>query len=342
MSARSPGSGPASAPPDAAASGRSAAGELPARASPEPQTARAVLMIRPAHFGANPETAASNRFQAAQGGTDDAAVAAAAQTELDALAGTLERCGIDVHVLPGRRAPVCPDEVFPNNWFSTHADGTLVRYPMLAPNRRLERRDDLVDALRHAGYAVRRTIDLAGLESRGLFLEGTGSLVLDRAARIAFACASARTSPEAVRVFCERLGYMPVIFDAVDSDGHAIYHTNVMMSVGSRFALVCAAAIRDPDARRRVLDALGRAGKQIIEIGYPQLEAFACNLLELRGRHGPVIALSQRALGSLEPAHRRALERHGSLAPAPIDTIETFGGGSVRCTLAEIHLPRGG
>lgn len=337
MSARAPGSGPSSARPDAVTND-----PLRASAAPEPQTARAVLMIRPAHFGANPETAATNRFQTAPGETGDAAVAAAARAELDALARTLERSGIHVHVLPGRDTPVCPDEVFPNNWFSTHADGTLVRYPMHAPSRRLERRDDLVETLREAGYTVRRTIDLAGLEARGRFLEGTGSLVLDRAARIAFACASARTSPEAVHVFCERLGYAPVIFDAADRDGHAIYHTNVMMSVGSRFALVCVAAIRARDARRRVLDALGRTGKRIIEIGYPQLEAFAGNLLELRGRTGPVIALSQRALDSLEPAQRRALEQHGALAPAPIDTIETLGGGSVRCMLAEIHLPCAG
>jgi len=308
----------------------------------EPQAARAVVMIRPAHFAANTETAASNRFQApsdAHGRTSEADLAAAALAEFDALADALDGAGVGVHVVPGREAPVCPDEVFPNNWFSTHADGTLVRYPMLAPNRRLERRDDVVDVLRNLGYAVRTIVDLTALETQGLYLEGTGSLVLDRAARVAFACVSPRTSPDAVRTFCARLGYEPVLFDAVDRDGHPIYHTNVMMSVGTRFALVCADAIRDASARGRVLDALRGHGKRVIEIGYPELHAFAGNLLELRGRDGPVIALSRQALASLSDAQRGALAEHGVLVPVPVDTIETSGGGSVRCMLAEVHLP---
>ncbi|HEX6995900.1 MAG TPA: arginine deiminase-related protein [Gammaproteobacteria bacterium] len=320
---------------------------------PEPQAARAALMIRPAHFGANPETAASNRFQApadaarratAEGATGEPAVAAAALAEFDALADALARAGIGVHVLPGRNEPVCPDEVFPNNWLSTHADGTLVRYPMLAPSRRRERRDDVADTLRRLGYAVERIVDLTALETQGLYLEGTGSLVLDRTARVAFACPSARTSPDAMRTFCTEMGYEPVLFDAVDRDGHPIYHTNVMMSVGTAFALVCTDAIRDPDARGRVLDALRANGKRVIEIGYRELHAFAANLLELRGRDGPVIALSRRAFASLSTAQRGALAEHGTLVPVPVDAIETYGGGSVRCVLAEVHLPlaRGG
>ena len=324
---------------------RGSADTVLASAPSEPQAARAVLMIRPKRFGANVETAGSNRFQSPpdakrRSGAAEAAVAAAALAEFDALAGLLERTGIDVHVVAGKEMPTCPDEVFPNNWFSTHADGTLVRYPMLAPSRRLERRDDLEETLRGLGYRVQRIVDLTALESRGLFLEGTGSLVLDRAARTAFACSSARTSLDAVEQFCARMGYEALTFDAVDRDGHPIYHTNVMMSVGTPFALVCTEAIRDPHARERVLDALDQNGKRIVEIGYPQLHAFAGNLLELDGSLGTVIALSQRAFGSLEPAQRAALEQHGALVPAPIDTIETFGGGSVRCMLAEVHLPR--
>ena len=325
------------------ADGRFAALKPSSAQTREGQAARAVVMIRPAHFGANPETAASNRFQRriapADRRTHDAAIAAAALAEFDALADALARAGIDVHVMPGRDVPTCPDEVFPNNWFSTHADGTLVRYPMLAPSRRLERRDDVVDALRRLGYTVRTIVDLTDLETRGLYLEGTGSLVLDRTARVAFACTSARTSPDAVRIFCTRLGYEPVLFDAVDRDGHPIYHTNVMMSVGTAFALVCADAIRGENACGRVLDALRANGKRVIEIGYPELDAFAGNLLELRGRDGPVIALSRRAFDSLSEAQRAALGEHGTLVPVAVDTIETYGGGSVRCMLAEIHLP---
>jgi len=337
-------SGPSSpAARNRALDGRAAASESRSMPASEAQAARAVVMIRPAHFAANPETAASNRFQAtsdaARAGTDDAGIAAAALAEFDALAEALARAGIRVHVLPGRAELVCPDEVFPNNWFSTHADGTLVRYPMHAPNRRLERRDDVVETLRGLGYSVRSIVDLTGLEAQGLYLEGTGSLVLDRAARVAFACASARTSPDAVRMFCGRLGYEPVLFDALDRDGHPIYHTNVMMSVGTGFALVCADAIRDSDARARVLGALRDVGKRVIEIGYRELHAFAGNLLELRGRDGPVIALSRRAADSLSGAQRAALAEHGALVPVAVDTIETYGGGSVRCMLAEIHLP---
>lgn len=317
----------------------------------EPQTASAVLMIRPRHFDRNAETAASNRFQATEqngGARGEHAVAAdaqraeiahAARCDFDRLAAALEHHGVLVHRLEGRDAPVCPDEVFPNNWLSTHADGTLVLYPMLAPSRRLERRGDIADTLRRLGYAVRDVIDLTALETRDLFLEGTGSLVLDRTARLAFACASARTSAEAVRVFCERLGYEAMLFDAQDRDGYPIYHTNVMMSVGSEHAVICSESIRHAGDRSRVLGALGASGKRIIEIGYPQLYAFAGNLLELSGARGPVIALSRAALESLEPAQRAALAEHGTLAAVPIDTIETFGGGSVRCMLAEIHLP---
>src|SRR5690606_13207880 len=216
------------------------------RPEPEPQTASAVLMIRPKRFGANPETAASNRFQAHDDGAPDAvSIAYAAPAEFDALADALERAGIRVHVLEGREAPICPDEVFPNNWFSTHADGTLVLYPMMAPNRRLERRPDLRHELERYGYAVRQVVDLSGLEARGLFVEGTGSLVLDRTNRLAFACTSARTSPVAVREFCAQLGFEPIVFGACDRDGHPIYHTNVMMSVGTEFAVVASETIRE-------------------------------------------------------------------------------------------------
>src|SRR5690606_6659336 len=231
--------------------------------APERQAATAVLMIRPAHFGANAETAASNRFQSPDGNaTDAASIAYAAPAEFDALADALERAGGRVHVLEGRETPVCPDEGFPNNWFSTHADGTRVLDPMMATNRRLERRSDLRHELERHGYAVRQVLDLSGLEARGLFLEGTGSLVLDRANRLAFACVSARTSPEAVHELCARLGYEPIVFGACDRDGHPIYHTNVMMSVGTEFAVVASETIRERRDRERVLGALRETGKR--------------------------------------------------------------------------------
>ncbi|HEX7080676.1 MAG TPA: arginine deiminase-related protein [Gammaproteobacteria bacterium] len=303
----------------------------------EPQSASAVLMIRPRHFAGNAETFDSNRFQAPP--ADRPEIAKRARAELDALAAALDRAGVAVHVLDGRETPRCPDEVFPNNWLSTHHDGTLVLYPMMAPSRRLERRADVVQTLGALGYAVHRVVDLTELESRGLFLEGTGSLVLDRPGRVAYACLSPRTSREAVDLFADRLGYETRVFDARDRAGRPIYHTNVLMSVGTSFAIVCAEAIRNPGERRAVLDGLRSSGRAVIEIGFDQLHAFAGNLLELRGTRGPVIALSARACEALGDAGRRALGAHGELVPAGIATIETYGGGSVRCMLAEVHLP---
>lgn len=303
----------------------------------ERQAAGAVVMIEPARFGANAETRASNRFQSAA--PDGEALRAGARREFGGLVERLEAAGIRVHRFPGRSSPPgLPDEVFPNNWLSTHADGTLVTYPMAAPSRRRERRADVVDALARR-YRVTRRIDLSAPEANGLFLEGTGSLVLDRRERVAYACRSARTSPELVARFAAELGYDSELFTATDRAGHAIYHTNVMMALGARFAVIAAGAIGDARERARVRACLEASGRSVVELGFDQLHAFAGNLLELESGTGPVIALSRRALESLEPRQRARLERFGTLLAADIDTIERVGGGSVRCMLAEIHLP---
>jgi hypothetical protein len=307
----------------------------------EPQSAGAVLMIRPARFGANIETAGSNYFQRGHDASAAAAVAAGAAREFDGLVLALAAAGVEVHAFAGLRRAPPPDEVFPNNWVSFHADGTVVLYPMLAPSRRRERRAEIIHSLQaEHGYRVSRTIDLAQLENRGSFLEGTGSLVLDRPNRIAYACRSPRTSDEALAEFGRQLGYEVVAFDATDRDGRAIYHTNVMLSVGTRFAALCTAAVRDDAQRRAVVERLTTSGRELVALSFEQLHAFAGNLLELRARESPVIALSTSALGSLDAAQRRALERHGGLVAADIGTIERHGGGSVRCMLAEVALPR--
>lgn len=303
---------------------------------PERQAARAVVMIAPAQLASNPETRASNRFQSVRDA--DAAMRDAARREFDALAGALDAAGIDVHGFAGRADAALPDEVFPNNWLSTHADGTLVTYPMAAPSRRRERRDDVVDALCER-YRVTRRLDLTAFENAGLFLEGTGSLVLDRVGRVAYACRSARTSPDLVARCAAELGYAVELFTAVDADGRALYHTNVGLSIGTRFAVVAADGIGAPRERARVLAALEAGGRAVLEIGFEQLAAFAGNVLELEGRAGPVIAISRRALASLRGPQRAALERYGELVVADLDTIERIGGGSVRCMLAEVHLP---
>lgn len=307
-------------------------------AKTEPQTARAVLMVRPAQFGSNAETAGSNFFQRSAADSGDAALRA--QHEFDALALGLANAGVRVHQFAGQRGAAAPDEVFPNNWLSTHADGTAVLYPMLAPSRRRERRRDILEALVDScGYRIERVVDLTGLEARGEYLEGTGSLVLDRARRVAYACLSPRTTGAALEAFARELHYEIVPFAAVDAAGRAIYHTNVVLSLGARFAALCTAAIADTQQRRSVVARLEASGREIVDLSGAELESFAGNVLELAGASGPVIALSAAALESLTPSTRRAFERHGRLVPADVGTIERLGGGSVRCMLAEVVLP---
>jgi hypothetical protein len=307
-----------------------------------PQSTSHVVMIRPARFASNPETLDSNRFQTA--GTDDSAQAQrAAQAEFDALVRALEDAGVEVHVFEDTPTPVKPDAVFPNNWFSTHADGSVVLYPMLAPNRRLERRLDIIEALhRRDGFHVHATIDLTHRELDGKCLEGTGSLVLDRIHRIAYACLSPRTDLDVLGEFGQRLDYDVAAFDASDANGAPIYHTNVLMSVGTRFAAVCTAAI-EPGRRAAIVALLETTGRQIVDLTLDQMHSFAGNMLELRTREGAcVIAMSASALQSLAPGQRAALEACGSIVSAPIPTIERLGGGSVRCMIAEVFLPREG
>ena len=302
------------------------------------QTAGAVLMIRPAHFAANPETAASNRFQAPAQTDRDAAARAA--REFDGLAVALAAAGVRVHAFAGARHADLPDEVFPNNWVSFHEDGTAVLYPLLAPNRRRERRPELIDALRKEhGYRVTRIIDLTALEQKRQYLEGTCSVVLDRVNRVAYACRSARTHDAALAELGRALGYETQPFAAADRDGHAVYHTNVLLSIGTRFAVVASRAVSDEAERRRILARLAEH-REVIDLSFEQLHSFAGNILELRADDAPVIALSASALASLRGPQRRALEAHGELVVADVGTIEKHGGGSVRCMLAEVALPR--
>lgn len=298
-----------------------------------------MLMIRPARFGANPETAASNRFQQNDGA--DGGTAGAAAREFDGLVRALTDAGIEVHAVPDSPDPPKPDACFPNNWVSFHADGSVVLYPMMAPSRRTERRAEPIAVLEAAGFRVTRTIDLSGWEARGEFLEGTGSLVLDRCHRTAYACRSPRTTAAALADFAERLRYRIIAFDATGAADEPAYHTNVMMAIGEGFAVVCPESIPDAAERAQVLSELAHAGHAPITIGTVEMLGFAGNLLALRARDGSqVIAMSDTAWNSLTPASRRALEAHGRIVTAAIPTIERHGGGSVRCMIAEVFLPR--
>ena len=299
-------------------------------------------MIRPVRFESNPLTAASNRFQ---GRTEASAEEQqlAAQAEFDGLVGTLRDNGIVVVVVDDTAEPHKPDSIFPNNWVSFHADGRVVLYPMEAENRRTERRVDVVEKLDlELGYAVREVVDLSHHERAGHYLEGTGSMVLDRANRVAYACLSSRTHLDALGDFAQRMGYEVVAFDAVDRNGAAIYHTNVLMNVGEKLAVICDEAIARDDQRSAVLQRIRDTGHDIISLTYDQLESFAGNMLELRSKNGErLVAMSKQALDSLTSEQRSLLEKNGKVVAAAIDTIEASAGGSVRCMLAEIHLPRG-
>jgi hypothetical protein len=294
-------------------------------------------MVRPARFGANPETAASNAFQRApaSGGPE---ILARARAEFDALVRVLRANGVEVVVVDDTVEPEKPDAVFPNNWVSFHAGGTVVLYPLLAPSRRREVRLDVLDELGRRGvFARRRLVDLRRRDEREGFLEGTGSLVLDRVARAAYACLSPRTSREMLARFERELGHAIIAFEAFDARGVAIYHTNVMMAVGTSVAVVCLDAIRDPADRREVRGRLEASGHELVPLALAQIDEFAGNLLELRSREGEALfVLSERARRALRRDQFDALQRHGRLVSAELDTIETHGGGSARCMIAEV------
>ena len=306
----------------------------------DPQLASTVMMIRPAGFESNPLTAVSNRFQGKSPLAPDVQHATALR-EFDGLVDNLRNAGIEVIVIDDTPEPHTPDAIFPNNWISMHADGRVVIYPMEAENRRTERRDDVIDYLvSDGGRLVSEVIDLSDHEANGHFLEGTGSMVLDRANRIAYACVATRTHLDPLGDFAQRMGYDVVAFDAVDSNGVQIYHTNVLMNVGEKLAVICDEAIPRADQREAVLARLRETGHEVVHLSYEQLDAFAGNMLELRNDNGErVIAMSQTAYNSLNEEQRATLAANGRVVSAAIDTIESSAGGSVRCMLAEVHLP---
>ncbi|HSN71250.1 MAG TPA: arginine deiminase-related protein [Steroidobacteraceae bacterium] len=307
----------------------------------ESQLASSVLMIRPARFQSNPQTAESNAFQT-EPDASPAEQQRSALTEFEGVVAALRGAGIDVLVFDDTREPHTPDSVFPNNWVSFHADGTVVLYPMEAENRRCERRSDVIDRLdAEFGFQVREIVDLSHHEAEDRFLEGTGSMVLDRVNRVAYACLSSRTHLDVLGDFAQRMDYDVVAFEALDRGGVPIYHTNVLMAVGEKLAVICEAAIARDDQRAAVVERLASTGHDIVSLDFDQLESFAGNMLELRAADGvPVMAMSQRAWDSLRADQRAKIEANGRVVTAAIDDIEDSAGGSVRCMLAEIHLPR--
>jgi hypothetical protein len=309
------------------------------------QSAGAVLMIRPAAFDYNPQTALTNALQKPRASASPAeSQQAQALTEFNGCVRALQSEGISVCVVEDTEVPVTPDAVFPNNWVSFHHDGTVVLYPMQAQNRRQERRTDVVDAVAdRLGYRISRVLDLTHHENQGRFLEGTGSLVLDHVQRVAYACLSPRTHPDLVEEWANQLGYDAVCFEACDRSGVPYYHTNVMLSVGTRAVIVGSEAISQGD-RRRVLERLASSGREVIEIDHEEIEHFAGNLLELATWDEAlgdcrILVLSETARRGLRTAsyEHLAASADGLLA-IPVPSVETSGGGSIRCMLAEVFL----
>lgn len=300
------------------------------------QTTSRILMIRPVNFSFNSETAVNNAFQVA--GQDEAAQQRAL-VEFENFVTLLKQEGVDVTVVNDTPYPFTPDSIFPNNWISFHNDGTVCLYPMYAANRRLERKPAVLDNLSQA-FEITDKIDLSGFENRNLFLEGTGSMVLDREAKIAYACLSPRTNIEVLNSFCELTGYHPVVFNAVDDKGNAIYHTNVMMCVGDSFVVIALSTISDPDERASVLKAINDTGKEVVDISIDQMNHFAGNMLQLNNRNNEkLLVMSSQAYNALTDDQRKLLSRWSKLIHSPLHTIETNGGGSARCMIAEVHLP---
>ncbi len=294
-------------------------------------------MIRPHGFHPNPETAADNAFQKSVARDEISAVALAAEREFDRAVETLREAGVTVHVIDDTPTPEKPDAVFPNNWFSTHQDGRVVFYPMHSPARRRERRPEVVDALREH-YRVSEVVDYSSGEKEGHFLEGTGSLVLDYLNRLAYASLSQRTHPEMVNRFSADFGFVPVKFQSATDDGRAVYHTNVLMCIGTKFVLAGFPLIRDATERERVHASLASSGREVIELSGGQITEYAGNALELDNGLENLLVLSARAMASLGKKQRAALAKHARLVPLELPTIE-LAGGSARCMLAAIHLP---
>lgn len=297
------------------------------------QTTSKLIMVRPSHFAYNEQTAENNFFQQK---TDQTSVAEDAVREFDTFAKLLIANDVDVTVVQDTPYPHTPDSIFPNNLFTSHFTGELVLYPMFAENRRQERKPHLLKYLKRE-LNHKKVIDLTHWEEKGEFLEGTGSMVLDRRKRIAYCCKSPRTSEKVLAEFCSRMNYQPVVFDAVDKNDNPIYHTNVMMEIGMQVAVICLEAIKNEDEKKRVKSYLTSAGKVLVDISLDQVESFTGNMIEVKSRNGtPLIIMSSSARNSLTFEQENIISTYNKIISTKLNTIETNGGGSARCMLAEI------
>ena len=301
------------------------------------QTTSHLLMIRPVNFAFNPETAESNAFQIKQ---EDAEVQQRAEKEFDDFVNVLMQNGVDVTVADDTPQPYTPDSIFPNNWVSFHEDGTVILYPMFAPKRRLERKPTVLETINNK-FSINKINDLSSFEEENIFLEGTGSMVLDRDKKIAYACLSNRTNQKILDEFCKITGYEAVVFNSTDEHRLAIYHTNVMMCVADKYVVICLDSIPDSAERKMVEEKIIESGKEIIAISFQQLNHFAGNMLQVENATGEkLLVMSSQAYQSLTAEQISKLSSYNKIIHSSLTTIETNGGGSARCMMAEIHLQK--
>ncbi len=302
------------------------------------QTTSNVLMVRPSSFQFNIETAVSNAFQQTLEGVSEKEIREKAVAEFDAYVKKLEAHHIRVLVIQDSPEPAKPDAVFPNNWISMQQNGMVYLYPMNTPNRRLERRDEILETIEQS-FEIKQVIDISDSENDHQFLEGTGSIIFDHINKIGYACISPRTDKDLFIAHCELLGYSHIYFHSEDSDGNLVYHTNVMLTIGDGFAIICLESIREEEERQLLTDKLQSTGHEIIEISEAQMNNFAGNMLEVHNKEGQrYLVMSETAFESLNKSQVQQIEKHAAILMVSIPTIETIGGGSARCMLAEIFL----
>ena len=308
------------------------------------QITNTVLMVRPTQFRMNEQTSINNYYQKSPKNTLPEEVNRMAVKEFDSMVRKLQKVGVQVIVVEDTNEFDTPDSIFPNNWISFHSNGTIGLYPMFAKNRRLERKQSILEAVEVQGFVIKNVVDYTSAELDNVFLEGTGSILLDRVNYKAYCAISDRANEDLFIEFCEDFEYTPVVFSAyqtVNDKRELIYHTNVMMCLGTTFAVVCLASIDDKKERKNLLKHLHQDGKKIIEISEDQVNNFAGNMLQLKGTDNrSYLVMSQSALESLRPSQVQLLEAHATILSSPLDTIETCGGGSARCMMAEVFLPK--
>lgn len=303
------------------------------------QTTSTIMMVRPANFGFNPQTAISNAFQDNDTSLSETKIKNLAVEEFDNFVQKLRDNGIHIIVIQDEVEPIKPDAVFCNNWISFHTNGTMILYPMLTENRRLERQESVVEQVT-AGFEVKRRIDLSDYEALGKILEGTGSMILDRVNRLVYACLSPRTDAELLDEFCKWAEYEKIVFHSVDSNNQEIYHTNVMMAMGDEFVIISMETIRDEAERTMLLKYFEKTNKTIIDLTMVQIEAFAGNMLQVENKDGKTfLVMSEQAFKSLRQDQIELIESYTNILYAPIYTIEKYGGGSARCMMAEVFYP---